>query len=63
MRSVCHAVQAQMGVPVRVLDPTEGSPASVVAEHVVGGFRDADAIQSFAAGLDILTGVHHSRRP
>eukprot|EP00208_Stichococcus_sp_RCC1054_P001609 CAMPEP_0206146038 /NCGR_PEP_ID=MMETSP1473-20131121/29309_1 /ASSEMBLY_ACC=CAM_ASM_001109 /TAXON_ID=1461547 /ORGANISM="Stichococcus sp, Strain RCC1054" /LENGTH=580 /DNA_ID=CAMNT_0053542467 /DNA_START=392 /DNA_END=2134 /DNA_ORIENTATION=+ len=46
---------AQMGVPVRVLDPTEGSPASVVAEHVVGGFRDADAIQSFAAGLDILT--------
>ncbi len=45
-----------MGVPVRVLDPTEGPPASSVAQHTAGSFRDPAAIRAFASGLDVLTG-------
>jgi phosphoribosylaminoimidazole carboxylase len=46
---------AKMGIRVKVLDPTPGCPASCVAEQTVGSFRDAEAVKSFAAGLDVLT--------
>lgn len=54
-RSLLHRVQAQLGVPVRVLDPTPGCPASPVAQQTEGSFRDPAAIAAFAAGVDVLT--------
>jgi len=39
------ALQAKMGVRVKVLDPTPGCPASAVAEHTLGSFRDPDMIR------------------
>ena len=42
----CLSVQARMGVAVKVLDPTPGCPAAVVAEQVVGSFRDPQAVRS-----------------
>lgn len=47
--------QAQLGVPIRVLDPTPGCPASVVAAQTEGSFRDGAAIAAFAARVDVLT--------
>ena len=44
-----------MGVKIKVLDPTPNCPASVVAEQVVGSFRDAEAVKAFAQGVDVLT--------
>ena len=44
-----------MGVTLKVLDPTPSCPASVVAEQVVGSFRDPEAVKSFAQGVDVLT--------
>ena len=44
-----------MGITVKVLDPTPNCPASTVAEHVLGSFRDAAAVKTFAAGVDVLT--------
>lgn len=44
-----------MGVTMKVLDPTPDCPASVVAEQVVGSFRDPEAVKAFAQGLDVLT--------
>lgn len=50
------AQEAQkMGVAVRVLDPTPACPASTVAAHVLGSFRDPNAIADFAKGCDVLT--------
>ncbi|KAK9833247.1 hypothetical protein WJX84_000328 [Apatococcus fuscideae] len=46
---------ARMGVAVKVLDPTPNCPAAVVAEQVVGSFRDPQAVRDFAAGVDVLT--------
>ncbi|KAK9819561.1 hypothetical protein WJX81_003984 [Elliptochloris bilobata] len=46
---------AKMGVRVKVLDPTPDCPASVVAEQMLGSFRDPDMIRQFAAGVDVLT--------
>ena len=40
--------QAQLGVPIRVLDPTPGCPASPVAAQTEGSFRDPAAIAAFA---------------
>lgn len=42
------ALQAKMGVKLKVLDPTPNCPASVVAEQVVGSFRDPEAVKAFA---------------
>jgi phosphoribosylaminoimidazole carboxylase len=46
---------AKMGVTIKVLDPTPNCPASIVAEQVVGSFRDPEAVKKFAAGVDVLT--------
>ncbi|KXZ55857.1 hypothetical protein GPECTOR_2g1408 [Gonium pectorale] len=48
---------ANMGVRLKCLDPTPDAPASVAADHVVGHFRDAEAIEHFvkSAGVDVLT--------
>lgn len=46
---------AKMGVTLRVLDPTPDCPASVVAQQTLGSFRDAQAVQQFAKGCDVLT--------
>jgi phosphoribosylaminoimidazole carboxylase (NCAIR synthetase) len=47
--------QAKMGVTLRVLDPTPGCPASVVAQQVEGSFRDEEAVKQFSQGCDVLT--------
>lgn len=41
---------------MRVLDPTPACPASVVARHSLGSFRDAASIEDFGADVDVLTG-------
>lgn len=46
---------SQMGVSVKVLDPTENCPASAVAEQVPGSFSNGDDVVEFAQGVDILT--------
>lgn len=46
---------ANLGVTVRCLDPTENAPAAVAAEHVLGHFRDAEAVERFAKDVDVLT--------
>ena len=46
---------SQMGVTVKVLDPTENCPASSVAEQVSGSFANGDDVVQFAQGVDILT--------
>lgn len=48
-------LQAKMGIKIKVLDPTPNCPASVVAEQVVGSFRDPEAVKAFAQGVDVLT--------
>ncbi|GCE47877.1 5-(carboxyamino)imidazole ribonucleotide synthase [Thermosporothrix hazakensis] len=46
----------QMGFPgLVVLDPTPQSPASAVAEQLVGSLKDPVALQQLAARVDILT--------
>jgi 5-(carboxyamino)imidazole ribonucleotide synthase len=40
---------------VTVLDPTPQSPASVVADQVVGSLRDEDALERLAERADVLT--------
>ncbi len=45
-----------LGFKVLVLDPTENSPAAQVAdEHILGSFKDADAIKKLAGKVDVLT--------
>lgn len=34
-----------MGIGLKVLDPTENCPASVVAGHVLGDFSDAETVK------------------
>ncbi|MFN3921703.1 MAG: 5-(carboxyamino)imidazole ribonucleotide synthase [Caldimicrobium sp.] len=40
---------------VKVLDPTPDSPASQVAEQVVGSFKDPHTVKKFAEKCDIIT--------
>jgi len=45
-----------MGVRIAVLDPLEGCPAAtVVHKHVVGSFRDREAIIEFCQECDVVT--------
>ncbi|KAH9329146.1 hypothetical protein KI387_001254 [Taxus chinensis] len=54
-RMLCQAA-SKMGVKVAVLDPMENCPASAIAhKHVVGSFRDTEAVQEFAKGCGVLT--------
>lgn len=50
---------ALAGIPLnitcRVLDPSPDAPARVVAEHIVAPYDDADALQHFAEGIDVVT--------
>lgn len=49
-RMLCQTA-SKMGVKVAVLDPLENCPASALAyKHVVGSFRDTNAVQEFAKG-------------
>lgn len=46
----------KLGFQVIVLDPTENSPAAQVAdEHILGSFKDAQAIRELAEKSDVLT--------
>ena len=60
-------VQARMGVAVKVLDPTPNCPAAVVAEQVVGSFRDPQAVRSlpgqynFTHRIPIIPQAHQVR--
>lgn len=49
------ASAVEMGYCVSVLDPTEGCPASLVAEHIVADYDDADALKKLADDCDVLT--------
>jgi len=54
-RMLCQTA-SKMGVKVAVLDPLENCPASALAyKHVVGSFRDTNAVQEFAKGCGVLT--------
>lgn len=54
-RMLCQAA-SKMGVKVAVLDPLENCPASALAyKHVIGSFRDTNAVQEFAKGCGVLT--------
>ncbi|GLJ09377.1 hypothetical protein SUGI_0107720 [Cryptomeria japonica] len=54
-RMLCQAA-SKMGVKVAVLDPMENCPASAIAyKHVVGSFRDTNAVQEFAKECGVLT--------
>ncbi len=44
-----------LGLRFRFLDPTPESPASHVAEQVVGDYGDPAALDRFADGLDVVT--------
>jgi phosphoribosylaminoimidazole carboxylase len=50
-------MQANIGVSVSILDPTDPAPASVAAKQMVGSFTDADAIKTFVKNevIDVLT--------
>ncbi|MCS7149179.1 MAG: 5-(carboxyamino)imidazole ribonucleotide synthase [Caldimicrobium sp.] len=45
----------KMGFNIKVLDPTPNCPASTVAEHIIGSYRDSESIISFASHCDIIT--------
>ena len=44
-----------LGLQFRFLDPAEDAPASQVAERVVAPFSPGPLLDSFAAGLDVIT--------
>jgi 5-(carboxyamino)imidazole ribonucleotide synthase len=44
-----------LGLRFRFLEPAEESPAGQVAERVIGSFEDADCLDRFADGLDVVT--------
>ncbi len=44
-----------LGLRFRFLDPAEESPAGQVAERMIGSFEDADCLDRFADGLDVVT--------
>ena len=46
----------RMSLKVIVLDPTDGCPASAIAnEQIVADFKDENAIMRLAARCDVLT--------
>lgn len=45
----------RLGVRVRTLDESADVPSARDAEHVVGRFSDERAVESFAAGCDVVT--------
>eukprot|EP00252_Welwitschia_mirabilis_P024987 TRINITY_DN7646_c0_g1_i1.p1 TRINITY_DN7646_c0_g1~~TRINITY_DN7646_c0_g1_i1.p1 ORF type:complete len:660 (-),score=161.06 TRINITY_DN7646_c0_g1_i1:145-2124(-) len=54
-RMLCQAA-SKMGIKVAVLDPMENCPASSVAfKHVVGSYRDSNAVREFAKGCGVVT--------
>jgi 5-(carboxyamino)imidazole ribonucleotide synthase len=44
-----------LGLRFRFLEPADESPASQVAERVIGSFEDVDCLDRFADGLDVVT--------
>ena len=44
-----------LGLRFRFLEPADESPAGQVAERVIGSFEDADCLDRFADGLDVVT--------
>lgn len=53
-----HNTQGNMGVRIKCLDPTPDAPASWAAGHVVGHFRDAEAIKKFVTQVCVGVRVH-----
>ncbi|ALV63487.1 Phosphoribosylaminoimidazole carboxylase ATPase subunit [Thermococcus sp. 2319x1] len=45
----------RMGFEVLVLDPTPGCPASMVAEQIIGSFKDEEKIVELAERVDVVT--------
>lgn len=45
----------KLGFSVKVLDPTPDCPASMVAEQVVGSFKDPEEVKKFVKLCDIIT--------
>ena len=50
-----EAARAMQYANVTVLDPTVQSPASIVAEQIVGSLKDPQALRQLAARSDLLT--------
>ena len=44
-----------LGLRFRFLDPADESPAGQVAERIIGSFDDAECLDRFADGLDVVT--------
>ncbi len=44
-----------LGLRFRFFDPAPDSPAGQVAEHMVAGYDDWEALRRFAAGVDVIT--------
>ena len=44
-----------LGMRFRFLDPAPGSPAGALAEQIVAGYDDQQALTRFADGLDLVT--------
>ncbi len=44
-----------LGLRFRFLDPIPDSPADQLAEHIVADYNDAEALQRFVTGLDVVT--------
>ena len=44
-----------LGLRFRFLEPADESPAGQVAERIVGSFDDAECLDRFADGLDLVT--------
>jgi len=44
-----------LGLRFRFFDPAPESPAGHVAEHLVAGYDDWEALRRFAAGVDVIT--------
>jgi 5-(carboxyamino)imidazole ribonucleotide synthase len=44
-----------LGMRFRFFDPAPGSPASLLAEHIVADYADTAALDRFAHGLDVVT--------
>jgi phosphoribosylaminoimidazole carboxylase len=40
---------------MKSLDPTPDAPAAVASQHTEGHFRNAEDIEAFATGCDVLT--------
>jgi 5-(carboxyamino)imidazole ribonucleotide synthase len=54
-KMIAHEAK-RMSLKVIILDPTEGCPASSIAdEQIVADFKDENAIMQLAAESDVLT--------